>query len=119
MRRWLQRLFGKRRADEGDWPTTDAHKGKPLAEVLRELGKPDKDLVGYWKHWGEQPSEDIPQGAPPAPHRTLVYDRPAGLLYVWLHQVSGSWVCFQSFWLPETWGLRFRSQLAEPRGQHE
>jgi len=105
IKRWLQQVFGKSRADEPAWPTLDAHKGKPLTEILKDCGQPSKDLVGYWRHRSEQPSQDIPEGVPPAPHRTPVFRRPTGLLYVWLHQVSNSWICFQSFWLPDRWGL--------------
>jgi hypothetical protein len=103
--RWFRSLFERRRKDEPGWPASNTHKGRSLSAILQDCGQPSKDLVGYYKHRSEQPSEDLPKDAPPGPHRTLVFRRSQGLLYVWLHQQSHSWICFQSFWLPDRWGL--------------
>ena len=102
---WFLSLFQKPRKDEGPWPVSQTHKGKPLSVVLKDCGKPTKDLAGYYKHRSEQPCEDLPKGIAPGPHRTLVFRRHRGVLYVWLNQESDSWVCFNSFWLPDKWLL--------------
>jgi tetratricopeptide (TPR) repeat protein len=102
LRRFLS-LFRKSRADEPAWPVIDTHKGKLLAILLKEYGKPSKDLAGYYKHGSTEPAQELPKGMPSAPHRTLVFRRAGGVLYVWLHPASDSWVCFQSFWLPDGW----------------
>jgi hypothetical protein len=102
-RRWFQSLFRKSRADEPGWPVADTHKGKALAEILKDCGTPTKDLAGYYFYASEQPAAELPKGIPQAPHRTLVFERPLGTLNVWMHQVADAWVCFQSFWLPDGW----------------
>lgn len=101
--RRLLSLLRQPRTDEPDWPVADTHKGKRLASILKDCGRPSRDLAGYYKHGSGEPARELPSGIPPAPHRTLIFRRPSGHLYVWLHQAPDSWVCFQSFWLPDGW----------------
>jgi hypothetical protein len=103
--RWFLSLFQRPRKDQPAWPVSQTHKGKALAVILKDCGKPSKDLSGYYKHRSQQPCQELPKGTPPGPHRTLIFRRIHGILYVWLHQERDSWICFQLFWLPDRWLL--------------
>jgi hypothetical protein len=99
----LQSLFRKRREDEPGWPFRNAHEGKFLEAILRECGSPSMDLAGFCYCGRDEPEAEPPKGTSPGPHRTLIYRRQSGVLYIWLHQVSGGWVCFESIWMPDGW----------------